>query len=204
MSPRVNEQYKKNRKLAILQSAKNVFIKKGFVNSTMQDIILEAGISRGGLYAYFDNIEHVFEEILKLEDEKDVEYFESKKDLLFWDQLLDWIRFQQKNIQNNDSGFLLSKSEYFLTNYRKEKNKNNHFIIDRYNRLISSMEKFIDDGIKDGHFEANMSSKSISQYIISFFNGLILDTFNLGTNVTQVEEQIEILIFSLEKLLSPV
>ncbi|WP_425538097.1 TetR family transcriptional regulator [Microaceticoccus formicicus] len=204
MSPRVNEQYKRNRKLAILQSAKNVFIKKGFVNSTMQDIILEAGISRGGLYAYFDNIEHVFEEILKLEDEKDVEYFESKKDLLFWDQLLDWIRFQQRNILNNDSGFLLSKSEYFLTNYRKEKNKNNHFILDRYNRLISSMEKFIDDGIKDGHFKANMSSKSISQYIISFFNGLILDTFNLGTNVTQVEEQIDILIFSLEKLLSPV
>lgn len=76
MSPKVSNQYKRNKELEILQSAKNVFIKKGYLKATMQDIIVEAGISRGAIYSYFNNIEHIFEELLKLEDEKDIIYFE--------------------------------------------------------------------------------------------------------------------------------
>ena len=83
MSPKVNNQYKKNKELEILKSAKNVFIKKGYLKATMQDIIVEAGISRGAIYSYFNNIEHVFEEILKLEDEKDIIYFERESIFFF-------------------------------------------------------------------------------------------------------------------------
>ena len=38
-----------------------------------------------------------------------------------------------------------------------------------------------------------MPSKSIALYIISFIDGLMLDTFNLGIEVTRVNEQIDIL-----------
>ncbi|WP_406243694.1 TetR/AcrR family transcriptional regulator [Tissierella carlieri] len=78
MSPKVSNQYKTNKRKELLEAAKRVFIQKGYIQATMQDIIDEAGISRGALYSYFNNIQHVFEELLKLEDKMDILYFKKE------------------------------------------------------------------------------------------------------------------------------
>lgn len=39
----------------ILEAARNVFARDGFVDSRMTDIASEAGLSNGGLYRYFEN-----------------------------------------------------------------------------------------------------------------------------------------------------
>ena len=50
---------------AILESAKVVFSKKGLIDATMQDIIEECGISRGGIYLYFQSVDAIFLEVLQ-------------------------------------------------------------------------------------------------------------------------------------------
>ena len=42
-------------------------MEKGYKQVTMKDIVDACGISRGGLYLYFQNTGEVFEEVLKLE-----------------------------------------------------------------------------------------------------------------------------------------
>ena len=69
--PRVSDDYLEKRRQHILESALIVFSKKGFTEATMKDVIEEAGISRGGLYAHYDNIEMLFIEALKFDDQKD-------------------------------------------------------------------------------------------------------------------------------------
>lgn len=204
MSPKVNDQYKKDKTQEILESAKRVFIKKGYIQTTMQDIIVEAGISRGAMYSYFNNIEHVFEELLKLEDEKDLIYFEREEQFPFWKQLIDWIILQQQNIVSANNAFLLCKTEFFLTKYRESNMVSNSYVIKRYEKLVSSITNFIEEGIKKEEFHPYKSSESIALYIVSFFDGLMLDTFNLGIGVTKVNEQIDVLIFTLENLLYPI
>ena len=204
MSPKVNNQYKRNKELEILRSAKNVFIKKGYLKATMQDIIAEAGISRGTIYSYFNNIEHVFEELLKIEDEKDIIYFEREGLSSFWDQLMEWIRLQQRNIVSTNNKFLLCKTEYFLTKYRESEKISNPYVIKRYERLVSSITNFIDRGIEKKEFYSHKSSKAVALYIISFFDGLMLDTFNLGMEVTEVNDQIDVVIFTSENILGPI
>ena len=44
MAPKVSEEYKKERKKELVEIAKKVFIKKGFVHTSMQDIMDKAGI----------------------------------------------------------------------------------------------------------------------------------------------------------------
>ena len=46
------EEKKRQKREAILESAKVVFSKKGLIDATMQDIIEECGISRGGIYRF--------------------------------------------------------------------------------------------------------------------------------------------------------
>ncbi len=56
---------KRQKREAILESAKVVFSKKGLIDATMQDIIEECGISRGGIYLYFQSVDAIFLEVLQ-------------------------------------------------------------------------------------------------------------------------------------------
>ena len=59
--PRVsNEERRRLKEEAILESARSVFLRKGFIDVTMKDIIEECGISRGGIYLYYDSVDDIF------------------------------------------------------------------------------------------------------------------------------------------------
>ncbi|HHT38188.1 MAG TPA: TetR/AcrR family transcriptional regulator [Mollicutes bacterium] len=204
MSPKVNDNYKINKKQEILKAARKVFIKKGYIQATMQDIINEAGISRGALYSYFNNVEHVFEELLKLDDEKDITFIKIADDYTsFWKQLVDWIRLQKHIISSNNE-FLLSKIEFFLIKHRESNKSSSSYITERYKNLITAITDFIDKGTEKKQFHPCKSSEFIALYMISFFDGLTIDTFNLNLELTRVNEQIDILIFTLENMLRPI
>lgn len=55
------------KKKLIVEAAKRVFVKQGYVSTTMQDIVDEARISRGGLYRYFTSVKELFEAVMRNE-----------------------------------------------------------------------------------------------------------------------------------------
>ncbi|MDI9503105.1 MAG: TetR family transcriptional regulator [Christensenellales bacterium] len=203
MSPRVNAQYRKKKQDAILQSAKKVFTDKGYHRATMQDILLEAGISRGALYSYFNNIEHVFEALLKQEDEEDLAYFSRSALSSSKEQINDWVRRKEKSIASADNAFLLSKTEFFIHQSRATGKERNPYITDRYEKLVNAIKDCIDKGIEQKEFCPVWPSKAIALYLVSFLDGLMLDTFNYGPDITKVNEQMTVFLDSLAKILCP-
>lgn len=203
MAPKVSEEYKEKRKRELIEIARKVFVKKGFTRTTMQDIMDEAGISRGALYSYFNNIEHIFLEVLKYEDLKDIQCFIPSKEDSIWLQLKKWIEEQHTYIERIDQTLLYAKAEFFLSsNFAHDKNHYS-YIFERYNKLIEAIEKVLKDGKDRGEFRPQQSPNTIARYLISFLNGLMLDTFQLGYKQTRVKEQLSVLLFTLEKLLNP-
>lgn len=68
MSPRTEEQYeeiRKGRKEQILHVALHLFAEKGYENTSISMIAREAAISKGLLYNYFENKEHLLEEVVQ-------------------------------------------------------------------------------------------------------------------------------------------
>ena len=204
MAPKVSEEYKRERKKDLIKFAGKVFTEKGFVHTSMQDIMDEANVSRGTLYSYFGNIEHVFLEVLKYEDQKDIEYFKATNGDNMWKQLISWIEEQRLYIQKIDQTLLRARAEFFLSsNYANDKN-NYPYISKRYNQLIRLIKEMLDKGKVKDEFRPQQSTEAIAKYLVSFINGLMLDTFQLGYEQTGVEEQFAILFFTLEKLISPI
>ncbi|GIN74574.1 TetR family transcriptional regulator [Bacillus sp. J14TS2] len=204
MTPKVSEEYKNERKRELIKAAKKVFIEKGYVHTSMQDIMDEAGISRGAFYSYFDNIDHVFIEVLKYDDQKDVQCFMLTGGERLWPQLKSWVEQQQFYIEAANQTLLLAKAEFFLSsNYAKNKD---HFpyISERYTRTVEAIEKALNEGIRRKEFKPQQSTYSIASYLISFINGLMLDTFQLGHEQTKVKDQLSVFLFTLEKLLNPI
>jgi len=61
---KANEKYRKMKESNILENARLVFCRKGYLNVTMQDIIDECSISRGGIYLYFNSVDEVFQAVV--------------------------------------------------------------------------------------------------------------------------------------------
>ncbi len=53
------------RRQQLLRSAQRLFVKKGFLATTMEEIARGASLTKGALYYHFENKEHVFLELLK-------------------------------------------------------------------------------------------------------------------------------------------
>jgi len=51
----------------IVETARKVFIEKGYKNVTMKDIVDACEISRGGLYLYFNSTREIFQAVLQSE-----------------------------------------------------------------------------------------------------------------------------------------
>lgn len=203
MAPKVTEAYKRERKKEIIEKAKEVFIKKGFVHTSMQDIIDKAGITRGALYSYFDNIEDVFLEVLKYDDQKDIQYFLPSDEGSIWLQLKNWVEEQRLYMERIEQTLLYARAEFFLSsNYANDK-ENFPYISERYNRMIESIEEVLNEGKRKGEFKPQQSTRSIARYFISFIDGLMLDTFQLGHEQTKVKEQLSVFLFTLTTLISP-
>ncbi|MCP4934675.1 MAG: TetR/AcrR family transcriptional regulator [bacterium] len=58
---KLSEQKIVDKKLEILEAAQACFVRKGFHNTTMQDICQQAGMSAGNIYRYFDSKEVIIE-----------------------------------------------------------------------------------------------------------------------------------------------
>lgn len=58
------------KKKHILETARKVFIEKGYKRVTMKDIVDACGISRGGLYLYFNNTGEIFLEVMKMDSQE--------------------------------------------------------------------------------------------------------------------------------------
>jgi AcrR family transcriptional regulator len=204
MSPKVGDIYRQNRKEEIIDAARRVFIKHGYNKATMQDVIEEAKMSRGGVYAYFNNIEHVFVEVLKLDDKKDSRVFiEPIKGIALWDQLDNFIQLQQIEIKNVKESLVRAKSEFFLREGSINDKESAHYIIKRYLNLKNAIEKFINMGLAQNEFTPVLAPENIALYMISFIDGLTLNSFSIGTRETKIDEQLAAFKYSLKAILRP-
>lgn len=57
--PKVNQEYFENKRKIILNAAMNVFFKKPAYSVKMKDIVKESGLSQGGVYKYYSNIDEI-------------------------------------------------------------------------------------------------------------------------------------------------
>ena len=111
-----NERQRRAKIRKILDSAHAVFCKKGFVNVTMQDIIDECGISRGGIYLYFDSIDEIFLAIMKDRNR------ERKKDInISFDEALEEYLLRQKTrLLNFEASLFRAYCEYIFQRPKEE------------------------------------------------------------------------------------
>jgi len=83
MAPKTKEQFAKirrDRREEILHTAVKLFAGRGIDHTTIQDIALQVGISKGLIYNYFDSKEALLEELIKNGIDQMYRYFDPNCD----------------------------------------------------------------------------------------------------------------------------
>ena len=186
---------KEERKKQIKEVALQLFIEKGLVRTTMDDIIEKMGISKGGLYYHYKNKEEIFSELIKdsmaYRKKLVVEYVSNNKGMsreeLIMNMLLD------KILDTNPYKTIYA---IFLTELSSNKE-----LTELYNRIYKeSKEEFIQFCISENLPEYIPLTNEACEL---FINSLIMGVNILGNNdKAEVRDMLKVMLLAYLKHMS--
>lgn len=190
MSPKVTENYTNEKIQGILDAAKMVFIRKGFFDTTMQDIVNECDISRGGLYRYFSSTEEIFTNLLEVEAHHNENSFNDLMDMdtEAYDILKAFIEGEGENILNIKQSLIPAAYEFFIK--KKRDGKTMELLEKRHDIAVNIFNKIIEYGIHKDQISKDVDPDTISNCIVTFIEGLIITAIATNIDENDLRKQI--------------
>lgn len=201
---------KEKRKSEILHAARESFITKGLVETTMDHIAKEVKITRRTLYRYYQTKEELafeieimlFEELYKFQNEiyKTLEGNGLRKIELYFNELASYVEENSSVIKYSGEFDYYFRGEYpylELTNRFKNMISSNDYIL----------EELIKDGIEDGSIRKDvdpvLTGSTINNVLLSlsqrvFFRERHLDEEQEVVSREMIRHQFKLFIYSLE------
>lgn len=176
------------KKKYILDTARKVFVEKGFKSVTMKDIVEACEISRGGLYLYFESTDQILMEVLQMEaDETDDVFAEqiAREDTAA-DILTLFLKEQKKELLQNKDNLTVAVYEYFFAHKPTDKN---NMLRRQFDAGVKVIEKLIEAGIGSGEFYCE-NPKGAAANIMYVLEGLKINAQTFGITEKMVDEQL--------------
>ena len=169
----ITDEIGKNKRDDILYEAGNLFKRKGFNGTSMQDIASEVGILKGSIYYYFNSKDEIFREVLN----KGISPILKKAELLKGknlppaEKLRELIKDLFNYIMDNNYSLVL----FFQERENISASQTKHYVESR-NKYEKIFKDVLSDGIKQGVFpQVNVSLTifavlGMCNWIIQWYN----------------------------------
>lgn len=135
----------------ILETAKEVFMEKGFRTVTMKDIVEACEISRGGLYLYYGSTAELFCDVLKMEARQTDAGLEEKlsEDATASEILMVFFKAQKAEILAKQGSLIMAIYEYCFEN---KENEADNILRKQFTVGTEIIRNLIELGIENGEF----------------------------------------------------
>ncbi len=176
------------KKKLIIETARKVFMEKGYKSVTMKDIVEACEISRGGLYLYFQSTGEIFEEVLKSEQEDADDLFAGNipKEASPSDILALLLKEQKKEILNRNASLNKAIYEYFFDS--REPFKDN-MLKKQFDAAVHVIEKLITAGAESGEFYCE-DPRGAARHIMYVLEGLKIASQTRGISEAAIDREI--------------
>ena len=183
------------KKKFILETARKVFVEKGFKKVTMKDIVEACDISRGGLYLYFDNTSQIFLEVLKLESEEADDVFSDniKEDATAADILVLFLQEQKKELLRQKDTLTQAIYEYYFEN---QPGRKDNILKKQFDSAVKIIEKLIEIGVDNGEFYCE-DCQETARNIMFVVEGMKISAQTIGITSETVDREILYILKSL-------
>jgi AcrR family transcriptional regulator len=172
MSPKVSDEHKTMMKEKILSAALSLFSKKGYHETSMDDIVEKSGFSKGAIYGYFDSKETLFLELQKNFATINYNQLKSVIDneptaLAKLERTADLVFASMCEVSEEMCRMDL---EFQVASSRLPKMRKQHK--QQQMAVIKLLEDVISEGIETGEFREDVDANSLATILISAIGGL--------------------------------
>ncbi len=183
------------KKRYILETARRVFMEKGFKKVTMKDIVEACDISRGGLYLYFESTSQIFLEVLKLESQEADDVFSDSitEDATAADILLLFLKEQKKELLRQKDTLTQAIYEFY---FEHELPKKDNVLKKQFDSAVKIIEKLIEAGVDNGEFYCE-DCEGTARNIMFVLEGLKISAQTIGITEDTVDREIAFILRSL-------
>ncbi len=176
------------KKKYILETARRVFMEKGFKKVTMKDIVEACEISRGGLYLYFESTSQIFLEVLKMESQEADDVFSDSitEDATAADILILFLKEQKKELLRNKDTLTQAIYEFYFEN---ELPKKDNVLKKQFDSAVKIIEKLIETGVENGELYCE-DCEGTARNIMFVLEGLKISAQTIGITAEVVDREI--------------
>ena len=183
------------KKKLIIETARKVFMEKGFKKVTMKDIVEACDISRGGLYLYFESTSQIFLEVLKLEAEETDDVFSNSitEDATATDILILFLKEQKKELLRMENTLTQAIYEFY---FKAKLPKKDNVIRKQFDSAVKIIERLIETGVENGEFYCE-DCQGTARNIVFVIEGLKILAQTIGITAEDVDREIKFILNSL-------
>ena len=193
-------QNKIDRKKQILEAAHKIFIKKGYVKTTMDDIVVLSGLSKGALYHYYKSKKDLFLDLIDHWEVYTFKNFYQKSSK--YNSASNTIRLFGQNVlktlKDKKIAYLAEVEFLSLSNHDLDIKHRSQLL---YDKLLNLFEKVVAKGIKQGEFK-ELDIRTTAMFIIAVFQGInwfAIFEENSVSAESYIENSIDLIINSISK-----
>lgn len=172
----------------IVETAKKVFMQKGFKDVTMKDVVDACEISRGGLYLYFGSTAEIFKEVLKRETQEADDVFSDSitEDATIADILTLFLKEQKKELLRKKSNLTVAIYEYY---FGETISKKDNILKKQFDSAVKIIEKLIEAGVDNGEFYCE-DCLGTARNIMFVLEGLKISVHTIGITSDMVDNEL--------------
>lgn len=176
------------KKKYILETARKVFMEKGYKNVTMKDIVEACDISRGGLYLYFNSTAEIFREVLHMESEEADDVFSDsiREDATATEILALFLKEQKKELLSKKDNLAIATYEYY---FGEDVPKKGNILKRQFDSAVKIIEKLIETGVENGEFYCE-DCRSAARNIMFLLEGLKISAHTIGVTPEMVDREL--------------
>lgn len=172
----------------ILETARKVFIEKGFKNVTMKDIVEACDISRGGLYLYFGSTREIFLEVLQLEASEADDVFSNNipDDATAADILALFLKEQKKELLRKKNNLTMATYEF---HFSEDISRKDNILKKQFDSAVKIIQKLIEAGVESGEFYCE-DTLGTARNIMFVLEGLKISSQTIGITQDTVDKEL--------------
>jgi AcrR family transcriptional regulator len=150
-----------------IQAAEELFLEKGYENTSVDDIVKRMGVAKGLFYYYFESKDEIIlaiSDIMFTEITQNIDHIMEQPGLTALQRFTELGRSQQ---------YAMKRSLFMKEFFHLERNRNLHYAMEeRVNVIMTPVfERIISQGIEEGIFSTPYP-KETAGALLSFFSGL--------------------------------
>lgn len=164
----------------ILDSALKLFVRRGYVDTTIDDIAEASDLTKGAVYHYFGSKEELLLELLARIEHESMQVTDEafSEGLSATDKLVRYLHRQAvKAVERPDSLLFVVTLSANLASVSERVRQQVDAI---HGRLAKAFERIIREGVKSGEFRPPISERDLSLFFIAIYSGNVLQWHRSG------------------------